>query len=269
MNDRGRYHTEAGNKLEELETLSPEAMRQHCLEVYKRELEDKVKDQDDVRGYALICALKYEGVRTRDRNAQEAAEFLAESSRHPINYTYWGKAAYWTVEEACALLSGIRPTKHLRGEDILRLADYAAPAKRFADLQQLLLRENNDSPYVKLLPSDVLAWARSLDIEVPRPLSDAVDRFANLSPEPAKAGAADPLDSSKPLSSRKEQSYLGIIAAMRALLRDKDGGGFPSEAKIIEQLVERFGTVDGVSKRNLEKVFPDATRAAGDAIPPK
>jgi hypothetical protein len=210
MNDRGRYHTEAGNKLEELETLSPEAMRQHCLEVYKRELEDKVKDQDDVRGYALICALKYEGVRTRDRNAQEAAEFLAESSRHPINYTYWGKAAYWTVEEACALLSGIRPTKHLRGEDILRLADYAAPAKRFADLQQLLLRENNDSPYVKLLPSDVLAWARSLDIEVPRPLSDAVDRFANLSPEPAKAGAADPLDS------RERTTLLCIIGALAA-----------------------------------------------------
>lgn len=71
---------------------------------------------------------------------------------------------------------------------------------------------------------------------------------------------------SKALSSRKEQSYLGIIAAMRALLRHKDGGGFPSEAKIIEQLVERFGSVDGVSKRNLEKVFPDATRAAGDLM---
>lgn len=76
--------------------------------------------------------------------------------------------------------------------------------------------------------------------------------------------SSDARDANKPLSSRKEQSYLGIIAAMRALLRDKDGGGFPSEAKIIELLVDRFGSVDGVSKRNLEKVFPDATRVAGD-----
>ena len=81
---------------------------------------------------------------------------------------------------------------------------------------------------------------------------------------PAGAGATN-----KPLSSRKEQSYLGIIAAMRALLRDKDGGGFPSEAKIIDQLVSRFGNADGVSKRNLESVFADATRTARDAIPPK
>jgi hypothetical protein len=71
------------------------------------------------------------------------------------------------------------------------------------------------------------------------------------------------------LSSRKEQSYLGIIAAMRALLRDKDGGGFPSEAKIIEQLVSRFNTIDGVSKRNLESVFASATRAAGEISPSK
>src|SRR6185437_13392389 len=79
--------------------------------------------------------------------------------------------------------------------------------------------------------------------------------------------AAD--STSKTLSPRKEQSYLGIIAAMRALLRDKDGGAFPSEAKIIDQLVDRYKTVDGVSKRKLEDVFADATRTAGDLTRPK
>lgn len=71
----------------------------------------------------------------------------------------------------------------------------------------------------------------------------------------------------KTLSPRKEQSYLGIIAAMRALLREKDGGGFPSEAKLIDQLVLRFGTTNGVSKRNLETVFAAATRASDDLTP--
>lgn len=66
------------------------------------------------------------------------------------------------------------------------------------------------------------------------------------------------------LSSRKEQSYLSIIAAMRALLRDEDGGGFPSEAKIIDQLVTLFPNIDGVSKRKLESVFAGATRTTGD-----
>lgn len=76
-------------------------------------------------------------------------------------------------------------------------------------------------------------------------------------------------NANKALSPRKEQSYLGIIAAMRALLRDKDGGGFPSDAKIIELLVDRHRTVGGISKRNLESVFADATRTAGDLLPPK
>ena len=71
----------------------------------------------------------------------------------------------------------------------------------------------------------------------------------------------------KLLSSRKEQSYLGIIAAMRALLQDKDGGAFPSDAKVIDQLVQRFKAVDGVSERNLQIVFRDATIATRDLIP--
>jgi len=69
----------------------------------------------------------------------------------------------------------------------------------------------------------------------------------------------------KSLSARKESSYLGIIAAMRALLLDKDGGGFPSQAKVIELLEERY-RFPGVSKRNLEAVFADVARALnGDA----
>lgn len=76
-------------------------------------------------------------------------------------------------------------------------------------------------------------------------------------------------DTNKALSSRKEQSYLGIIEAMRALLRSKDGGGFPSDAKIIDQLVERHKGIAGVTKRTLEGFFADAKREVGDLLPPK
>lgn len=244
MDDQGQSRLEVENKLEKLETLSPEAMRQHCLEMYKRELEDKVKNQDDVRSYALICAIRSEGVRARDRRVQEAAAFLAESSRLPTDYTYWGKAAYWTVEEACALLSGIRPTTDLRDEDILPLAGYAAPAKRFADLQRLLLRENNDSPYAKLRPSDVLAWARSLDIAVPQPLSDAVRRYAT---DPAAASGDEPLDP------RERTTLLRIIRALAIMAKLPERGATGS----IEKQLQELGFT-GPKDAAIRKVLADA-----------
>lgn len=71
----------------------------------------------------------------------------------------------------------------------------------------------------------------------------------------------------KVLASREENSYLSITAAMLALLRiprNEGGGGFPSEAKLIQVLVDKFGAVEGVSKRKLEEVFAAAKRQAGD-----
>jgi hypothetical protein len=70
-------------------------------------------------------------------------------------------------------------------------------------------------------------------------------------------------------SSRKENSYLGIIAAMRSMLMDEDCGGFPSQAKVIAELENRYGDIEGVSKRNLEKVFADAARLLGVGKKPR
>ncbi len=61
---------------------------------------------------------------------------------------------------------------------------------------------------------------------------------------------------------KKEANSLRIIAAMLALLRHEDGGHFPSDAKVIELLVERFGQSGGLSRRNLEAVFAQAKRVA-------
>lgn len=199
---------DAASTLETLQILSPKEMRQHCLDLYRRELAERVKTQDDVQGYALICAMKSLGVRARDQRAREAAEWLAKASRTPTDYAYWGKSAYWTIDEACALLSGIPPTRDFRSEDVLQLADYAAPAKRFADLQMLLLREHNDLPYVKLRPGDVLAWARRIGIEVPQPLGDAVDSTASSSP-----GRTD-IRADAQLDPRTRKTLLCIIGAL-------------------------------------------------------
>lgn len=62
---------------------------------------------------------------------------------------------------------------------------------------------------------------------------------------------------------------MGIIAAMRALLVERDGGNFPSQAKVIDELERRYCQIDGISKRNLEKVFADATRTVGSELKSK
>lgn len=81
--------------------------------------------------------------------------------------------------------------------------------------------------------------------------------------------AAPATDAGGKGSVRSENATLRIVAAMLALLRDKDGARFPSDAKVIEQLVGKYGAADGISKSNLEKVFPAAKQVAGDDLKPK
>lgn len=88
-------------------------------------------------------------------------------------------------------------------------------------------------------------------------------------PPPAPKSVAVEAPAKSESSPRNENANLRIIAAMLALLRDQDGGGFPSDAKVIEVLVEKYGAADGVSKRNLEAVFPAAKRIAGDDLKPQ
>ncbi len=70
----------------------------------------------------------------------------------------------------------------------------------------------------------------------------------------------------KRFSPREEASLFRIVAAMLALLQANDGGGFPSQAKVIDLLTDRFGAAEGISKRNLEKVFAEAARVAGQDL---
>lgn len=106
---------------------------------------------------------------------------------------------------------------------------------------------------------DFRVWGESL----PNPLT-----FPDEFPKPVSAPEPDPPAKAEP-STRNENANLRIIAAMLALLRDGDGGRFPSDAKVIDVLVDRYGAADGVSKRNLESVFAVAKRAAGDDLKPK
>ena len=107
------------------------------------------------------------------------------------------------------------------------------------------------------------------------PKSDVLDRMNAIlatidNPDADFDGTATPAaDAGGRASARSENATLRIVAAMLALLRDKDGARFPSDAKVIEQLVGKYGAADGISESNLEKVFPAAKQVAGDDLKPK
>ena len=115
--------------------------------------------------------------------------------------------------------------------------------------------ETNDSK--KVVQRDVLDRMNAILATIDNPDAD----FDGTAAPAADAGGR--------ASARSENATLRIVAAMLALLRDKDGARFPSDAKVIEQLVGKYGAADGISKSNLEKVFPAAKQVAGDDLKPK
>ena len=115
--------------------------------------------------------------------------------------------------------------------------------------------ETNDSK--KVVQRDVLDRMYAILATIDNPEAD----FDGTAAPAADAGGR--------ASARSENATLRIVAAMLALLRDKDGARFPSDAKVIEQLVGKYGAADGISKSNLEKVFPAAKQVAGDDLKPK
>lgn len=64
------------------------------------------------------------------------------------------------------------------------------------------------------------------------------------------------------VSNRERAARLRLIAAMLSMLRDKDFGCLPSDAKVIDLLVARYGEWEGISARTLQSVFAQARRQA-------
>ncbi len=64
------------------------------------------------------------------------------------------------------------------------------------------------------------------------------------------------------LSTKERNSMLGVVGAMLALLRSEDGGKFPSQASVIDALLTMGPERQGLSQRNLEKIFAEAKRIA-------
>lgn len=152
----------------ELEKTDPKKRAQERA-AYKSQLEKKTTEEIDT-------LVKSE--RTLEFEEKEADHLFNQSyavATH-LTYDHWSKAAYWTIEEAIALLLERNPKfltfksvqndkKHSRiGIQFRELHDLATRAKEFGQLSN------------KNIPGFFVAWARRNRITMPTLLMDELDK---------------------------------------------------------------------------------------------
>jgi hypothetical protein len=97
----------------------------------------------------------------------------------------WSRFAYWTPEEATALLLGFNPDivnwRNLEGRDLPLV-------QGFGDILRLVRRgqEVGVLPNKNIRPIDVIEWAEAKGLEPPQRLADAVRESVKV-PPPAEA----------------------------------------------------------------------------------
>lgn len=104
-------------------------------------------------------------------------------------------------------------------------------------------------------------------VVVLRDVADRVEKILDADRERvgAEIQTLRAIQTSKSKSSPRETTYLNIIAALLDCIQGKIPSvakhqSFDSEAKLIEKIAEKYQGIDGLSKRNLEKLFAEAKR---------
>lgn len=163
-------------------------------------------------------------IQKRIAHAKDAVDTLKSGS---VNYRRWSRAAYWTVDETCALLCGFDPEKLPESFDDLHLFAAHDPCiKEFFDLMKMLGRHLNvenrlnygdwrSNPLgfgrARIAPVDAIAWATEFGVELPADLATHAATLEQDTTEP------EPTAKKQRLRSDTEENYLRIIALLYGL----------------------------------------------------
>ena len=144
---------------------------------------------------------------------------MSDASR--VDYTYWAKMAYWSLEEAVALSLGIDPfiagsfsdAPIVLGANMgMDFARRMILVQRAVELGMLVM---------PLIPCNFAGWVRSLDLEIPGELSVAIASygFAQKATEIQRKGIVSRIasvsDASFELCSRKSvNTLLKLVGGM-------------------------------------------------------
>lgn len=93
------------------------------------------------------------------------------------DFDYWSKQAYWSIDEAIALLFGKNPEK-VTWDNIKCFLPVSAFVKKFNELRVLAKRYVDFGQlYNSVLPGIFLAWATRMNLKIPTKLQNAIDRI--------------------------------------------------------------------------------------------
>jgi hypothetical protein len=196
------------------------------------------------------------------------AQPTAEQSEEPelAAWQRWARQDLWSEAELSRLVIGCFPDRPLDDES-LQIKVHAAreTISRGVLSQTLAVVERSDLDQGSKLygtarhfrPVEAVRWACSRFETLPSALTDAV--AAAL----ASDSSSDKLG--KPLPPRLEAAYLNIIGSMLALMLGESPAGkphsvFEDQTAIVDALVANFGSIDGISKRNLDGKFAQANQ---------
>jgi hypothetical protein len=149
--DRQKIIKAAEEYRDELSTLSDLALK-------------GLVDQEQARAAAADRAKKEREEKSRFFNHVDAR----------ADFDHWGKAAYWSIDEAIALLLGKSP-KVVTWERVKPYEGVSPFAARYAQIRDLAQRSVAVKElYAPALPAFFLAWAKRMDFQIPDELERIV-----------------------------------------------------------------------------------------------
>jgi hypothetical protein len=151
----------------------------HQIADYEAEL--RAMPREELLGL-LDAALKEDRQKQADKAEEEDQTRFFNQPPADADLDHWGKAAYWTLEEAVALTFGKDPQQ----VNWTKIKDYPSPTdspfvEKYRKIRELALRAKSvghlDDP---CLPSDFLGWARRNNFDVPAELIKEIEAQGNI-----------------------------------------------------------------------------------------
>jgi hypothetical protein len=132
---------------------------------------------EEIEDYRLLLRSKsaadLERLVAEEQHKQQIALEAAERKRFfndpaaAADFSYWSKAACWTLEEATALALGRNP-KIVNWESVNEHVDHSPFARRYQDLRFLIERANLAGQLSDpVVPALFIAWTKQIEFEFP------------------------------------------------------------------------------------------------------
>ena len=171
------------------------------------------------------------------------------------DFTHWGKAAHWTLDEATALSFGKAPevVNWASVKDLVDLSPFATQYARVLDLAHRA--KEQQELHDPVVPSLFLAWAKRNEFDYPPELEEQVNARGQLALQSTKE---------KPLGTKERQSALKLIIGLAI-------GGYGYDPS--ERRSSKVSDINDDLARHGLSLDPDTVRKwlrqAAEVLPPK